>query len=101
MTAILILEDDDQVRVLAESVLQDNGYTTLSASSPEQAFAILESDQEVDILFADLVLHGNFEAGLHAAQEAAKRRPGLPALYTTGQGITDGMKALFVEPYGF
>jgi DNA-binding NtrC family response regulator len=89
------------VRVLAESVLQEHCHTTLSANSPDQTIAILYSDEKVDLLFVDLTLHGDAEAGLHTAQQAIKRRSGLPALYTTGQGITDGMKAMFVQPFGF
>ena len=41
------------------------------------------------------------EAGLELGQAAAKIRPGLPIVYTTGRGVTDGMIALFVQPYVF
>jgi DNA-binding NtrC family response regulator len=91
----------EQVRVLAESIIQERGRTTLSASTLEQAIALLEGDQTVELLFTDLGLHDDLQAGLTAAQEAVKRIPGLPVLYTTGQGITDGMRAMFVEHNGF
>jgi DNA-binding NtrC family response regulator len=101
MAVVLIVEDDDPVRVLAESIIQDRGHTTLSASTVEQALALLEGEQTVDLLFTDLGLHDDLEAGLTAAQEAVNRIPGLPVLYTTGQAITDGMRAMFVERSGF
>jgi len=41
---VLIVEDEDQVRVLAESFLQGEGHTTLSAATVDQAVALLESD---------------------------------------------------------
>ncbi|MGC1823691.1 MAG: hypothetical protein WA729_22125 [Pseudolabrys sp.] len=41
MAVILLVEDEDQVRVLAESFLQTAGHTTLSAGSIEQALALL------------------------------------------------------------
>ena len=47
---------------------------------------------KVDLLFTDLGLHEDLQAGLKAAQEAVKRVPSLPVLYTTGQGVTDGMR---------
>jgi hypothetical protein len=47
------------------------------------------------------MLHTDLRAGLSLAQEAVKRLPSLAVLCTTGQGITDGMRALFVERYGF
>jgi hypothetical protein len=36
-------------------------------------------------------------AGLEVAKQAREHRPDLKVLYTTGQTVTDGMKALFVE----
>jgi two-component system cell cycle sensor histidine kinase/response regulator CckA len=101
MAVVLIVEDEEQVRVLAESIIQDRGHTTLSASTVEQALALLEGNQTVELMFTDLGLHDDLQAGLTAAQEAVKRLPGLPVLYTTGQGMTDGMRAMFVERSAF
>jgi DNA-binding NtrC family response regulator len=102
MPVVLIVEDEEQVRVLAESILQEHGYETLSASTLEQAIALLEGDHKVELLFTDLGLQEDLQAGLSLAQEANKRaQGGLPVLYTTGQGVTDGMKAMFVERHGF
>src|SRR6185437_818812 len=83
------------------SILQEAGHETLSASTAEQALALIEGGEKVDLIFTDIGLQADFQAGLTVAQEAVKRRPGLPVLYTTGQGLTDGMRALFVERYGF
>ena len=74
---------------------------TLSASSAEEALALLEREEHIDLLFTDLGLQADLQGGLKLAQAAKERAPGLPVLYTTGQGLTDGMKALFVEPFGF
>ena len=41
VAVILLVEDEDQVRVLSESFLQTTGHTTLSAGSIEQALALL------------------------------------------------------------
>jgi DNA-binding NtrC family response regulator len=40
-------------------------------------------------------------AGLQLAKDIAAQKPGLPVLYTTGQGVTDGMRAMFADPFGF
>ena len=101
MAVILIVEDEEALRVLAESIIEHRGHTTLSAGTVEQAIALLEGEQKAELLFTDLGLQGDLEAGLKAAQEAVKRIPGLPVLYTTGQGLTDGMRAMFVERSGF
>jgi CheY-like chemotaxis protein len=56
MSVILIVEDDEQVRVLAESVLRDAGYGVLAAAALEGAQALLNSNQLIDLLFVDVNL---------------------------------------------
>jgi DNA-binding NtrC family response regulator len=101
MAQILVVEDEDQVRMLAEGLLQDGGHTTLSASNTDQALALLDGGDRIDLLFTDVGLQSDIQAGLTLAQEAIKRKTDLPVLYTTGQGLTDGMQAMFVERYEF
>jgi DNA-binding NtrC family response regulator len=101
VAVILLVEDEDQVRVLAESFLQTAGHSTLSAGSTEQALALLASSEPVDLLFVDLNLKGESEAGLSLAGQAVEMRPGLKVLYTSGQPVTDGMQALFVKNSAF
>jgi DNA-binding NtrC family response regulator len=101
MATILIVEDDDQVRVLAEGILNDDGHKTLSASTVDQALAILEGGENIDLIFTDIGLQSDIEAGLVLAQAALQQKVDVPVLYTTGQGLTDGMQAMFVERYGF
>ena len=101
MAAILLVEDDDQVRVLAEGILQDNGHTTLSASNFDQALALVDGTARIDLIFTDIGLQSDLQAGLMLAQKAIKRKIDTPVLYTTGQGLTDGMQAMFVERFGF
>jgi DNA-binding NtrC family response regulator len=101
MAVILVVEDEEQVRVLAESYLQAQGHETLSASTVDGALAVLGEADTIDILFTDIGLHGDIRAGLELAVEGARRRPGLKVLYTSGQGLTDGMRARFVENSAF
>ena len=101
MALALIVEDDDQVRVLAEAILQDRGHTTLSASTLDQALALLEGADRVDLICTDIGLQADIQAGLTLAQEAIKRKIDVPVLYVTGQGLTDGMNAMFVGRFGF
>lgn len=101
MALVLIVEDDEQVRVLAESVLQDAGHTVLAATGVEGAQALLEAHQQIDVLFIDVSLGGDIEAGLRVAQQARAAMPKLSVLYTTGGGVNAGMKAMFTDPYLF
>jgi DNA-binding NtrC family response regulator len=97
MAHVLIVEDEEQVRVLAESYLREQGHRTLSASTKEEALALLDVADAVELLFTDIGLGGAVHGGLELAKEAVERRPDLKVLYVTGQSVTDGMKAMFVE----
>ncbi len=101
MTTILMVEDEEQIRVLAESILRDAGYTVIAATGVEGSHALLESDQSIELLFIDLNLANDQEAGLRVAQSARETRSKLPVLYTSGLGVNEGMKVLFVEPFHF
>jgi DNA-binding NtrC family response regulator len=101
MACVLIVEDDEQLRVLAESVIKDAGNDVLSAAAVESAKALIDSDQTIDILFVDIQLGSDLEAGLTLAKYAQEKCPGLRIIYTTGQGVTEGTRKLFVDGFVF
>jgi hypothetical protein len=69
MACVLIVEDEDQVRVLADSYLQQQGHKTFSASIIDGALALLDGDQDIDLLFVDISLHDDIRAGLELAKQ--------------------------------
>ena len=83
--------------MLAESYLREQGHLTLSASTMEQALTLLDVTEGIDLLFVDVGLWEDRNIGLDLATQAILRKPNLKVLYTTGQSVTDGMRALFVE----
>jgi len=80
---VLVVEDNDDVRELAESMLAMAGYRVLSAASGERALALLESGVHVDLLFTDVIMPGGMN-GLQLVDKARQLRPGLAVLVTTG-----------------
>jgi two-component SAPR family response regulator len=62
---------------------------------------LIEGDEPVDLLFVDLKIQDDLEGGLKLAKKAVEARPNLKVLYTSGQAVTDGMNALFVEKSAF
>jgi CheY-like chemotaxis protein len=54
VAAILVVEDEVQVLILAESYLEEHGHSTLSAATVTQATAIIEDDQP--LTFCSLTL---------------------------------------------
>jgi DNA-binding NtrC family response regulator len=97
MAVILIVEDDVFIREIAEMMIQDWGHQTLSASDVDEALAILRSSQPIDGLFTDIYLKTAVLGGCDLALQAIALRPGLRVLYTTGNTVTEKMKALLVE----
>jgi len=101
MATVLLAEDDDQVRVLAESYLEEQGHEVLSAGTAAGALALLDKAAQLDVLFTTIDLKGEVAAGIKLADEAVKRKPALKVLYTTQRSLTDGMKARFVKNAAF
>ena len=104
---VMLVEDNDDVRAYSRMILSELGYRVLEATEAESALAILASDQRVDLLFTDVVLPGR--SGRVLADEAARLRPGLKVLYTTGysrnaivhHGRLDPGVQLITKPFTF
>jgi len=97
MAVILVVEDEVFTRQIAEMMIQDWGHDTLSASDADEALLLLRSPQVIDALFTDIYLKTAALGGYELAHQAIKLWPKLRVLYTTGNSVTDKMKALFVE----
>ncbi len=95
MSLILVVEDEELIRVLAESILQDDGYDAVTAANAVEALALINGERRVDVLFTDINLGET--NGLDLAQEIRALKPGIKVLYTSGAGVTDGTRSLFVE----
>jgi CheY-like chemotaxis protein len=96
MAVILVVEDEVFTRQIAEMMIQDWGHETLSASDGAEALSFLRSDRHIDALFTDIYLKDSVLGGCALAHQAVDLRPQLRVLYTTGNFVTDKMKALFV-----
>ena len=97
MAVILIVEDEVFTREIAEMMIRDWGHETLSAGDVDEALVHLRSPQHIDAMFTDIYLKSAMLGGCDLAREAIKLRPNLRVLYTTGNFVTEQMKALFAE----
>jgi signal transduction histidine kinase/ActR/RegA family two-component response regulator len=104
---VLLVEDNEGVRLYAVAILQDLGYRVLDAADMPAALKLLEEDAaEIDIVFTDVVLPLGL-SGADLAEEVRRRRPGTPVLFTTGytrnaivhNGILDPDVHLINKPY--
>lgn len=79
---ILLVEDNEAVRHLAETVLRREGYTVLSAGGGLEAMALLEEHGTAHLLLTDVVMSGMDGRALHRV--VAERCPGVKVLYMSG-----------------
>lgn len=80
---ILVVDDSQDIRELAENYLRSLGYRVLSAQSGEEAMALLERYGDVDLLFTDIIMPGGMN-GLQLVERVRERQPDLPVLLATG-----------------
>jgi len=80
---VLLVEDEDMVRVLARRTLETHGYTVLEARSGGDAYLLCEAYAgTIDLLLTDVVMpHMNGRELLHRVHTS---RPGLRALFMSG-----------------
>ena len=82
---VLLVEDEEPVRRLAERSLIRNGWLVLSAESGEAALALLEARQPVlAAVVTDMVMPGMDGAALVRAVRERMGTPRLPAILVSG-----------------
>jgi CheY-like chemotaxis protein len=80
--SVLLVEDDEDVRLYGTEALRTLGYRVLEAAEGQMALRLLEQHPEITLLFTDVGLPGL--NGRKLADEAKRRAPTLKILYTTG-----------------
>ena len=82
--AVLIVEDDADLRSLTAALLEDEQLDTIECESAEAALAtMLIGGRDVAIIFADIRLRGVMD-GVDLAREVKMRWPFLPVVLTSG-----------------
>jgi PAS domain S-box-containing protein len=79
---ILLVEDDEDVRLTTAEMLSQLGYTVLQARDADGALVIIESGARIDLLFTDIVMPGGLRAP-ELARKAQQKIPGIAVLFTT------------------
>ena len=80
---VLVIDDEETVRMLVSDVLGEAGYHVLQAAEGSAGLKILESELPVDLLITDVGLPGGLN-GRQVADAARLRRPDLKVLFVTG-----------------
>jgi PAS domain S-box-containing protein len=94
---ILLVEDEESVRRLTETVLRSRGYRVLAAPTAEAALEISRTNAaRIHLLLTDVVLPGM--NGRQLGEILVRERPGLALLYSSGYFETrEGLEG--TEPF--
>ena len=79
---ILVVEDEDMVRAVAERALARQGYTVITAENGEAALEMLETIDPPQLLISDVVMP--VMDGPSMARRVRARFPDLPILFMSG-----------------
>ncbi|MGJ7520616.1 PAS domain S-box protein [Variovorax sp. LT1P1] len=99
---VLLVEDDAEVRQVAQRFLAAMGCMVIPCANAEAALEVLETDTAFDLLLSDIAL-GPGLRGTELAQRVEQRLPQLPVLLMSGfsqelAGASSG-RELLQKPY--
>jgi PAS domain S-box-containing protein len=103
---ILLVEDEEAVRVLTSRTLRNYGYHVLDAANGEEVIRIVENGhRKIHLLVTDVVMPGM--SGREVAERISPLYPGLKVLYVSGytdsaivhHGILEPGTALLLKPF--
>jgi PAS domain S-box-containing protein len=81
--AILLVEDNAEVKAVAGMLLQQLGYRVDAVDNAAAALDLLAEGKSVDLVFSDVVMPGEMD-GLALARRIRTDYPHIPVLLTTG-----------------
>ncbi len=96
---ILVVEDEDMVRNVAERALSRHGYTVLTAAHGEEALELLTAKSGIDLLVSDVVMPTM--DGPTLVRHARERFPDLPILFMSGYAEEQLRKSIDLDRVHF
>ena len=98
---VLLVEDEDAVRLLASRVLADQGYTVLEARNGREALAVLaRPGHGIELVLTDVVMPDM--GGIELVQHLTARHPDIRVVYMSGYTEGDKLQpAVRSSPYPF
>ena len=104
---VLVVEDEDRMRGFVEEAFRELGFEVASASNGLAGLRLLDSHDDIVLLFTDVVMPDM--NGRRLSDEALRRRPALRVIFTTGfsrnavihNGVLDKDVNFLAKPFTF
>ncbi|CAN5141294.1 hypothetical protein BH09PSE2_BH09PSE2_25240 [soil metagenome] len=91
-SVVLVVEDELMLRMRAVDIVEDAGFTPLEAINADEAIRILETRDDVSVLFTDIQMPGSMD-GLRLAHVVHARWPHIKIMLVSGQiAVTEADK---------
>jgi len=98
---VLIVDDQEDIRLLLEGILEDEGYSTLQAESSQDAEKLI-SENKVDMIILDIWLEGSDLDGIELLKKLVKTNPDVPVVMISGHGsIETAVSTIQIGAYDF
>jgi two-component system, response regulator PdtaR len=92
MAVILVVEDEQLVRMGAVDALEHEGHEVIEAENADAAIIVLESRADIEVVFSDVRMPGTMD-GIRLLHVIRRRWPPIRLILTSGTPIP-GMDAL-------
>lgn len=91
-SVVLVVEDELMLRMRAVDIVEDAGFIPIEAVNADEAIKILESRDDISVLFTDIQMPGSMD-GLRLAHVAHTRWPHIKIILVSGQiAVTESDK---------
>ncbi|MGH1455457.1 MAG: sigma-54-dependent transcriptional regulator [Alphaproteobacteria bacterium] len=98
---ILIIDDEEDIRVLIKDLLEDEGYKTFIAKNSNEAYHVIKSENP-SLIIQDIWLQGSEHDGLQILKTVKNDLPYLPFIMISGHGtIETAVSAIKQGAYDF
>lgn len=82
---VLIVKDEGLIRMNAVDAIMDAGYETLEAEDADEAMRIMETRDDITVIFTDIDMPAGSMNGLRLAASVRKRWPPVKIIATSGR----------------
>ena len=99
--AILIVEDDQLLRLLTVNIVEAAGFMALEADNADEAVAVLEARSDIALLLTDINMPGSMD-GLMLAHAVRNRWPPIKIIIVSSRApdcVLPTDSRFFVKPY--
>ncbi len=98
---ILIIDDEQDIRMLIAGILEDEGYAVFEAANSTQAYETFHQVKP-DLVILDIWLQGSDEDGMEILGGLLQEQKDLPVLMISGHGtIETAVSAIKIGAYDF